>query len=97
MSREDKLGIIIRGIYLNSKCNPQNKNIDELVDYVIKQINKIYAREKEGVCSWGGDEENNYETSCGHMFCITEGTPRENKMKYCCYCGKKLKQYKIYK
>lgn len=33
-----------------------------------------------------------YATECGKTFLITEGTPDNNDMKYCCYCGKKLIQ-----
>ena len=46
-------------------------------------------------CIWtqqGDDENDTYETSCGEMHSITEGTPEENKFKFCCYCGKPLKQ-----
>jgi hypothetical protein len=33
-----------------------------------------------------------YTTDCGQWFSITEGTPEQNNMKFCCYCGKKLVQ-----
>ena len=41
-------------------------------------------------CNWKQDEEDNYETDCGddEIFSITDGTPKQNKMKYCPYCGK---------
>ena len=44
-------------------------------------------------CSWSddGDEEGNYETACGRLFSLTEGTPEENGMRFCCYCGGLLK------
>lgn len=29
-------------------------------------------------------------TDCGESFDITEGTPTENHMRFCCYCGKPL-------
>ena len=42
-------------------------------------------------CAW--HEENGYwVTSCGHEFVIINGTPAENEMKYCCYCGKEIAQ-----
>lgn len=31
-----------------------------------------------------------FETGCGEMFQITHGSPHENNMKFCCYCGGKL-------
>ena len=41
-------------------------------------------------CSWSQDEDGNWTTGCGGMFIVTEGTPLENGMKFCCYCGKAL-------
>jgi len=43
-------------------------------------------------CTWKSDEEGNWTTSCGELYCIIEGTPEENKMKFCCFCGRSLKQ-----
>ena len=31
-----------------------------------------------------------WHTSCGRDFYFTTGTPGDNDMKYCCYCGNKL-------
>jgi hypothetical protein len=52
------------------------------------------GREKAPVvpCVWKGDDEGNWSTSCGNLYCIIEGTPEENQMKFCCYCGKPLRQ-----
>jgi len=42
-------------------------------------------------CQWTYDEEHDvYDTGCGEAFSITDGTPKENGMKFCTYCGKKL-------
>ena len=46
-------------------------------------------------CTWQQDGDSDsgvYGTSCGHYFDITDGTPEDNKMKWCCYCGRKLTQ-----
>ena len=40
---------------------------------------------------WGCREDATYETSCGNAFMLNDGTPKENKMKYCPYCGKRIK------
>ena len=37
-------------------------------------------------CVWTEDE-GFWITSCGREFVINEGTPKQNDMKYCCYCG----------
>lgn len=45
-------------------------------------------------CQWAEDGSLTYsegwETECGNRFVLTEGTPTENDMKYCCYCGRQL-------
>lgn len=46
-------------------------------------------------CKWVEDYNGTWETSCENAFEITEGTPDENGMKYCPYCGKKLIQLKF--
>lgn len=44
-------------------------------------------------CTWVHDEwEDSWDTACGEKFQLTEGTPRDNGMKYCCYCGGELKE-----
>ena len=45
-------------------------------------------------CGWGEDEDGNYWTTCGHGFSIIDGTPKQNGMKFCCYCGKPLTTHK---
>lgn len=35
-----------------------------------------------------------WETGCGHVAYIPEGTPRENDMNFCWYCGKRLEEVK---
>jgi hypothetical protein len=52
-------------------------------------------------CEWSQDEYDDFESGawnadCGETFYICEGTPAENGIKFCCFCGKPLKQ-KIYK
>lgn len=43
-------------------------------------------------CTWTEDEDGNWDTQCDNIFVIIEGTPTENKMKFCCYCGGRLKE-----
>lgn len=40
-------------------------------------------------CKWIYDENyDTWETGCGNMFILLEGTPEDNKMIFCPYCGK---------
>lgn len=44
------------------------------------------------LCTWSqdGEGEDLWITGCGNCFRIDEGTPSENKMNFCCYCGASL-------
>ena len=45
-------------------------------------------------CTWILDELDyaTYSTSCNQEFVLVGGTLHSNDMKFCCYCGKKLKE-----
>lgn len=44
-------------------------------------------------CEWKYDESYDmWETECGGAFTLLKGTPKDNLMKYCPYCGKQIKQ-----
>ena len=49
------------------------------------------ALQKRGIpeCAWVYDDLGtySYDTSCGHLFTIMDGTLEENSMKFCCFCG----------
>lgn len=40
-------------------------------------------------CHWC-ENDTAWETSCGELFIFTTDGPRENKFKYCSYCGGRL-------
>jgi hypothetical protein len=46
---------------------------------------------KKKPCQWQQDPDGDWDTACGHRFIILAGTPTENDMRFCCYCGKPLK------
>lgn len=48
-------------------------------------------------CKWTYSEEDDLDTEfwateCGQSFVLMEGTPKENGMKFCCYCGREIKE-----
>lgn len=44
-------------------------------------------------CKWIYDEDDDFwETECGGAFTLMAGTPKDNRMKFCPYCGKKIEQ-----
>lgn len=47
------------------------------------------------VCVWTEDGSYScWETGCGQSFCLEDGTPKDNSMKFCCFCGEKLRERK---
>lgn len=42
-------------------------------------------------CTWTKwPDVDTWDTQCGDAFVFIDGTPTENSMKFCCYCGKPL-------
>ena len=46
-------------------------------------------------CIWSQDDAGHdiYSTSCNNTFRLDDGTPSENKMKFCCFCGGRLEEH----
>lgn len=47
---------------------------------------------KDAVCCWNQDDVDSdlWDTDCKNIFILVEGGPEENRMRYCCYCGKPI-------
>lgn len=44
------------------------------------------------LCVWTEDPDGGgWDTDCGEKFELTSGTPEENRMVYCCFCGRPLR------
>lgn len=44
-------------------------------------------------CIWTFDPDGYcWDTDCKQTFIIEDGTPEENRMRFCCFCGGELKQ-----
>lgn len=52
---------------------------------------ELATKRETEICNWEADSEGNYSTDCGETFTLIDGTPEENRMRYCCYCGKTIK------
>ena len=47
-------------------------------------------------CKWEYDDTHDcWETGCNNAFTLIEGSPENNNMKYCPYCGKEIWQLKV--
>lgn len=52
----------------------------------------MIAKNKKLTCCWSQDTDDDSEsgawnTECGNAFSICDGTPSDNSMTFCCYCG----------
>jgi len=43
-------------------------------------------------CKWQEDADGIYHTQCGEVWFFDTGTIKENKAKYCTYCGRLIKE-----
>lgn len=60
-----------------------------------KELEALQSQEQEEEhCTWHNDPEtdNSWDTSCRQLFEIYDGTPTDNGMRFCCYCGKPIRQ-----
>jgi hypothetical protein len=67
---------------------------------LVSIINLAAGRDGNGneieseTCKWTFDsvewEANKWDSDCGESYYFVDGGPDENKMKFCCYCGKSL-------
>ena len=69
---------------MRTRRSPRNQ------DRLFKEL----GREKAPVvpCEWIEDSDGWWRTGCDKGFVVNDGTPAENGFKYCCYCGKPLKE-----
>lgn len=50
-------------------------------------------RPKRPKCLWTYDQDlDTWDTQCDNSFMLNEGTPSDNQMNYCPYCGHEIKQ-----
>lgn len=43
--------------------------------------------EPRSACAWREDADGNWQTACDQLHILIEGTPSDNRMRFCCYCG----------
>lgn len=48
-------------------------------------------------CDWHQDEHQGetWGTDCGHYFTIIDGSPADNEMKFCPFCGDEIEQHEV--
>lgn len=43
-------------------------------------------------CVWAEDGDGVWNTECGEAFVFIDSGPKENSMRFCCYCGLALEE-----
>jgi hypothetical protein len=80
---------------LRYSVGSETDNFEHLVDVVdaeelIAEVERIFAGTGDAVrCVWRQDDlEGMFTTTCGGAFEFIDGTPTENGVRFCCYCGR---------
>lgn len=74
----------IKAIAWNDLVRSKNRELELQLE-----IDKLRAEESE--CIWKYDQECSiWDTACSQAFVIDAGSPAENGMHFCCFCGHKL-------
>jgi len=47
------------------------------------------------MCRWFEDDDGNWHTDCDEIHVLIDGGPADNHMRFCCYCGAKLKEVRV--
>ena len=74
-------------------CYGCGKALDEANAKLSEQADHIAGADNM-VCNWYQDDGDGiWATDCGGVFEIIEGSPSDNDMKFCPYCGKPLEEH----
>jgi hypothetical protein len=58
----------------------------------VRDAARAFEAHDQAECIWTHDEfYEMWHTACGEVFCFADGHPESNSMKFCPYCGKRLK------
>lgn len=73
---------------------PGNDSVRVERVYTEDQVRAAVLADREGreQCTWTPDDEGVWNTDCGEYFVISDGTPSQNDMRHCCYCGDRLQE-----
>jgi hypothetical protein len=77
---------------MNSELEKHVSNTMRKMTPHLEALAELTVKTVRGECAWTyEDAEEYWETACGNHFQIIDGTPQDNEMKFCCYCGGELK------
>lgn len=53
-------------------------------------VEYLNEKQAEKTCEWKEDEDGAWDTGCKNTAILIEGTPKENEMHFCWYCGGRI-------
>lgn len=79
------------GVRPDEEDEPEDAALWDRIDRIRQQAD---ASPKGGseACAWAGDGEGNWHTGCGSIFMLIDGSPTDNKMRHCPYCGSHISE-----
>ncbi len=69
--------------------------LHESVEYWMgREMTDFRVISDDDFCEWKREDFdfNAYETTCDNCFELNDGKPSDHGMKYCCYCGKQIRE-----
>lgn len=75
--------------FINLSARPDEQAWGMVAIGATRLLNRKYA--KKAQCTWKQNEDGNWNTTCKNIFILMEGTPEENEMRFCCYCGRVIR------
>lgn len=82
---------VVKGIAFCSICGAI-ENSNGSISTATGEIGTSLIAEDKKKCAWEEVENGDYwEASCGLCWCFEDGRPKENGIKYCPKCGKRVK------
>ncbi len=59
-----------------------------------KPISIVYLRTTDTSCEWelNDPDYGTWRSDCENEFTVIEGSPTHNGMRFCCHCGRPLKE-----
>lgn len=90
----ERLRALPPGTKLYTSASAQAQDADDGMCYCQEGVicPSCERRQAQKDCTWVQDSDGTWVTDCGNEFVLNEGTPSENDMCHCCYCGSTLKE-----
>jgi hypothetical protein len=81
----DRIGVLTNALSTPRVINPADVQVGDR-----HHPNCALSHHRRTCCAWSADDDGNWDTACGQKHILIEGTPADNRMAFCCYCGGKL-------